>query len=107
MNPARSLGPAVINRSFPHYFWIYWVGPGLGSLLACGFYTLLKVLHWEQVNPEQDSDGQTRTWRKDNCLQVLKQMSNSGPPLSNKELLILRPIRSARSWALNTDGFPG
>jgi aquaporin rerated protein, other eukaryote len=57
MNPARSLGPAVVNHSFPRYFWIYWVGPGLGSLLACGFYTILKVLHWQDSNPGQDSDG--------------------------------------------------
>ncbi|KAL2269278.1 hypothetical protein VTJ83DRAFT_1462 [Remersonia thermophila] len=54
LNPARSLGPAVVNRSFPGYFWIYWVGPILGSLLACVFYTLLKYLRWTECNPGQD-----------------------------------------------------
>lgn len=54
LNPARSLGPAVVNRSFPGYFWIYWVGPLLGSLLASGFYTLLKYLRWKECNPGQD-----------------------------------------------------
>jgi aquaporin related protein len=54
LNPARSLGPAVVNRSFPGYFWIYWLGPVLGSLLACGFYTLLKYLRWRECNPGQD-----------------------------------------------------
>ncbi|KAK3372718.1 aquaporin-like protein [Podospora didyma] len=54
LNPARSLGPAVVNRSFPPYFWIYWVGPILGSLLASGFYTLLRYLRWKEVNPGQD-----------------------------------------------------
>lgn len=54
MNPARSLGPDVINRSFPGYHWIYWVGPLLGSLLASGFYHLLCFVRWENINPGQD-----------------------------------------------------
>lgn len=56
LNPARSLGPAVVNASFPGYFWIYWVGPSLGALLACGFYVLLKWLRWRECNPGQDWD---------------------------------------------------
>ncbi|KAL4787106.1 hypothetical protein BJX76DRAFT_345781 [Aspergillus varians] len=54
LNPARSLGPDVINRSFPGYHWIYWVGPLLGSLLACGFYYFLRIFSYESVNPGQD-----------------------------------------------------
>ncbi|KAJ5999466.1 hypothetical protein N7451_007276 [Penicillium sp. IBT 35674x] len=54
LNPARSLGPDVINRSFPGYHWIYWVGPLLGSLLASGFYHLLCWVRWENINPGQD-----------------------------------------------------
>lgn len=54
LNPARSLGPAVVNHSFPGYFWIYWVGPLLGSLLASGFYAVLKYLRWKECNPGQD-----------------------------------------------------
>ncbi|KKK13318.1 hypothetical protein P175DRAFT_0439800 [Aspergillus ochraceoroseus IBT 24754] len=54
LNPARSLGPDVINRSFPGYHWIYWVGPLLGSLLACGFYGFLTLFSYESVNPGQD-----------------------------------------------------
>ena len=57
MNPARSLGPATINHSFPGYFWIYWVGLGLGSLLACAFYEILCLMHWKDVNVGQDSDS--------------------------------------------------
>lgn len=56
LNPARSLGPDVINRDFPSYHWIYWVGPLLGSLLASGFYTLLCFVRWENINPGQDFD---------------------------------------------------
>ncbi|KAJ5771150.1 uncharacterized protein N7511_003201 [Penicillium nucicola] len=54
LNPARSLGPDVINRSFPGYHWIYWVGPLLGSLLASGFYGLLCLVRWQNINPGQD-----------------------------------------------------
>lgn len=54
LNPARSLGPDVINRSFPGYHWIYWVGPLLGSLLASGFYGFLSLFDWQGVNPGQD-----------------------------------------------------
>lgn len=56
LNFARSLGPAVVNRSFPGYFWIYFLGPILGSLLASGFYAVLKYLRWKECNPGQDSD---------------------------------------------------
>ncbi|KAJ9213663.1 hypothetical protein DTO166G4_4745 [Paecilomyces variotii] len=54
LNPARSLGPDVINRQFPGYHWIYWVGPLLGSLLASGFFALLKQLRYQTCNPGQD-----------------------------------------------------
>ncbi|KAK1830634.1 aquaporin-like protein [Podospora conica] len=54
LNPARSLGPAVVNGHFPPYFWIYFIGPILGALLASGFYALLKYLRWKECNPGQD-----------------------------------------------------
>ncbi|KAK3337671.1 aquaporin-like protein [Cercophora scortea] len=54
LNFARSLGPAVVDHTFPGYFWIYFVGPLLGSLLASGFYSLLNYLRWKDCNPGQD-----------------------------------------------------
>ncbi|BGP14940.1 hypothetical protein JCM10213_007258 [Rhodosporidiobolus nylandii] len=43
LNPARSLGPSVLNRNFQPYFWIYVVGPFLGAAVAAGLYRLFKV----------------------------------------------------------------
>jgi len=60
LNPARSFGPAVINRSFHSYHWIYWVGPILGAILASGFYKFIKILEYETANPDQDKDAVQR-----------------------------------------------
>jgi aquaporin rerated protein, other eukaryote len=57
LNPARSLGPAIVNNNFPSYHWIYWLGPFLGTLLAAGFYMLLKIMEYRTVLPDQDADG--------------------------------------------------
>ncbi|KAM3510164.1 hypothetical protein MY10362_000203 [Beauveria mimosiformis] len=54
LNPARTVGPCVVLHSFPNYHWIYWVGPGLGSALAAGFYHLINILEYETANPGQD-----------------------------------------------------
>ena len=51
LNPARSLGPALVLWSFPSYHWIYWAGPLLGAVVAALFYKLLKVLEYESANP--------------------------------------------------------
>jgi len=56
LNPARSFGPAVVTKNFPGYHWIYWLGPTFGSLLAVGFYKLMKFAEYETVNPGQDFD---------------------------------------------------
>lgn len=58
VNPARSLGPDVVVMSFPSYAWIYYVGPILGTLLAAGFYKMMKVLHYETVVPGQDAEDE-------------------------------------------------
>lgn len=55
VNPARAFGPSVVAASFPGHHWIYWVGPGMGALLASGFYRTVKMLNYETANPGQDA----------------------------------------------------
>lgn len=55
LNPARSLGPCVVAAEFPSEHWIYWVGPGIGSLAAFALYKAIKLLHYETANPGQDA----------------------------------------------------
>jgi hypothetical protein len=56
LNPARSLGPCIVTNLYDAEHWIYWVGPGLGSILAVGFYKFIKMLEYEMANPGQDGD---------------------------------------------------
>lgn len=56
INPARSLGPAVVTASFPRTHWVYWIGPLIGSLMAVGFYLLLKAFDYSSVAFGQDAD---------------------------------------------------
>jgi MIP family channel proteins len=40
MNPARALGPAIVQQDFTNW-WIYWVGPIIGGLIAAYAYKLI------------------------------------------------------------------
>ncbi len=45
-NPARSLGPAVI-ADYWHGWWVYWLGPLLGTLLGVAACRLTTLCRWE------------------------------------------------------------
>ncbi|KAL8290423.1 hypothetical protein RQP46_002681 [Phenoliferia psychrophenolica] len=55
INPARSLGPSVANASFPTNAWIYYIGQGLGSLLATGIYVIFKHFDYKEIVAGMDS----------------------------------------------------
>lgn len=57
VNPARTLGPAVVNRNFVPEIWIYFVGPVLGASVAAGVHCLMNALAYQTANPGQDGDG--------------------------------------------------
>ncbi|KAI9047249.1 hypothetical protein LZ554_008702 [Drepanopeziza brunnea f. sp. 'monogermtubi'] len=73
LNPVRSLGPCIVNRSFPSYHWIYWVGPIAGVILAVIVYKLVKALEYELVNFEDHGDldlPKTRSRKSSSILAV-------------------------------------
>lgn len=57
VNPARTLGPALVNGSYVPEMWIYFVAPTLGAAMAAGVHGLLKALAYQTANPGQDGDG--------------------------------------------------
>ena len=56
LNPARSFGRCVITGVFDVENWIYWVGRGIGAIIAVVFYKFIKTLEYEVANPGQDDD---------------------------------------------------
>lgn len=59
MNPARSLGPSVINGCWAHH-WVYWLGPLAGGVAAALIYQLLFQA------PEPEKSEYTGVAQKDN-----------------------------------------
>jgi aquaporin related protein len=105
MNPIRSLAPCIVNRSFPDYLWIYFVGPIAGVILAVLVYKLVKALEYETA---QDQDQRpelilpmARNVDERKPSSVIPMASlNSGPPsvehspAKTPELRVQQPSRS-------------
>ena len=48
VNPARSLGPAIVSGNYQH-LWVYLTGPFLGALMGWGLYRLMAI-------PDEEAD---------------------------------------------------
>lgn len=55
INPARSLGPAIISSTWPSTFWVFVVGPFLGALVAVPFHLLFRS-DWDTVPMDQGGE---------------------------------------------------
>jgi aquaporin Z len=80
-NPARSLGPALVSGQWQGW-WIYWVGPLLGALLAalaCSFLakriTVAKLYHFDS-----DRDGLFRRMGSSTLADGLTSSATTGNP---------------------------
>jgi aquaporin Z len=47
-NPARSFGPNLISTHW-QYWWVYWLGPGIGFLLAFSLHRLARLERWLRI----------------------------------------------------------
>jgi len=67
MNPAAALGPHVIRRTFPHYLWIYFVGPFIGTILGVVIYGILRFLQHEleETKGELEKDRRSGTYAEE------------------------------------------
>ena len=50
MNPARFLGPAIISNHYDNE-WVYWVGPGIGAVLAAFVYAYILIPPYQEPPP--------------------------------------------------------
>jgi hypothetical protein len=46
--------PFIVRDEALTSAWQYWVGPGLGSLLAAGIYAILRYFRYWRLNPGAD-----------------------------------------------------
>jgi len=75
----------VAAHHFPSYHWIYWLGPFLGSLLAVGFYKVVRTLEVETALVVQADNSPGRDRGASN-------VSNGQADAAPAEVRVLDPV---------------
>jgi hypothetical protein len=83
----------VALANFPHSSWIYWVGPLLGTLLAVGFFKIVKLLEYENVNPDQDGGD------FDDIVEVVEERQRKHTEMKVASSVVQTPLPPKRSAA--------
>jgi aquaporin related protein len=92
MNPARSLGPALVLTQF-HNHWVYWVGPMLGGFLAAVSYRLVLRARGEVKEPRTVK----QVIEPEHFCEVKDESSVSGMELPSKPFNIQDVIACSQS----------
>jgi aquaporin related protein len=71
------LGPSVVQKSFPDYHWIYWIGPFVGALLAAALYKLVKSLEYERANADPEAEAQSSMGQTHNRVHTPSELSSN------------------------------
>ncbi|CAG8476771.1 11005_t:CDS:2 [Diversispora eburnea] len=53
LNPARTFGPSIVSGNYGDSYWIYYIGPILGALLAAAYWGIFTKLEYEKCSPEK------------------------------------------------------
>ena len=98
MNPARSLGPALVTGIF-HQHWVYWAGPGVGATMAGIFYqTVLRTRLERGVRDREKKEKRSSQCWKDNEVR-----DDESPPYVKRE----EPVPAASFSVLATQESDG
>merc|ERR1719350_2654762 len=81
MNPARSLGPAIVTGTFSNH-WVYWAGPFLGAFLAAIFY---QAVLRARVENKWESKSKKESRQSQCCEDNSVRYSESPPYVKKKE----------------------
>jgi len=87
MNPVRSLAPCIVNRDFPEYLWIYFVGPIAGVVLAVLVYKLVVALEYETAqNVAPTPDLMLPIVKRERTPSSIIPLASAGPPTPEKQI---------------------
>ncbi|GAA95792.1 uncharacterized protein L969DRAFT_50253 [Mixia osmundae IAM 14324] len=103
MNWARAFGPSVVT-GFSSDHWIYFVGDGIGSLIAVVIYYIFKSVNFYELNPGQDSsnvDDSPDLLAPSDLLDVVRSQSDNPETQETTESVVVTSKKDASGKQIN------